>query len=169
MTAAVPLDRTETPTRRPAAPARSTGTAPDGEGRGEGHGGSGSGDAAGAGSASPGQRLAAAASDLLVAAIDRLAGLAADRVDDVVGKLDDITAQGGVGMNAMIAGGLAKLQGKNPVWAAIKGAVGAMSTSTKVVVALLLVLTAVLAPVALLVLAVLLLVLAIAGAVSGGS
>ena len=167
MTAAASLDRTETPERRStghepstgagsSAPPARTATA-DGPGPGE------------AAPLSAGQRLAKVASDLLVAAIDRLAGAAADKVDDVVAKFDDIKAQGGVGLNAMIAGGLAKLQGQNPVWAAIKGAVGAMSTSTKVWVGLLLILTAVLAPVVLLVLAILLIVLAIAGAFSGGS
>lgn len=115
--------------------------------------------------------LAERAQQLLVTAIDRLAHAAAEKVDELAGKLDGIAehgldGQGGVGMNALLQGGLAKLQGKNPVWAAIKGAVSAMSTTTKVVVGLLLVLTAVLAPVALLVLAIVLLVLAIVGAVS---
>jgi len=103
-----------------------------------------------------------------VAAIDRLAAAAADKVDELSDKLDDVASGGGVGMSAAIAGGLAKLRGENPVWAAIKAGVSAMSTPTKVVVGLLLILAAVLAPVLLLVLAVLLLVLAIAGAFSGG-
>jgi uncharacterized paraquat-inducible protein A len=69
-------------------------------------------------------------------------------------------------MNALLQGGLAKMQGKNPVVAAIKGAFGAMSTSTKVITGLLLILAAVLAPVLLLVLALGLLIAAIAGAFS---
>ena len=170
MTAAVPLDRTETPERRstssarsaaPARPAAREQDAPPQEGS--------PGREAAAPQASPGQRLAKVASDLVVAAIDRLAGAAADKVDDVVAKFDEIKASGGVGLNAMISAGLAKLQGQNPVWAAIKGAVSSMSTSTKVVVALLLILTAVLAPVVLLVVALALLVAAIVGAFSGGS
>lgn len=124
--------------------------------------------AASAGPPSAGDRLRA----LAVTAIDRLAGVAAAKVEEYADKLGDIAADavkgqlpGGVGGNAMIRAGLAALQGQNPVVAAIKGAVGAMSTSTKVVVALLLILTAVLAPVVLLVLAIVLLVMAIVGAV----
>lgn len=165
MTAATSLDRTETPERRATGSGPSEVSAPPAPDTS----GEASGQDEGAAPQSAGQRLAKVASDLLVAAIDKLAGAAADKVDDVVAKFDDIKAQGGIGLNAMIAGGLAKLQGQNPVWAAIKGAVSSMSTSTKVVVALLLILTAVLAPVVLLVVALALLVAAIVGAFSGGS
>ncbi|MHC1560887.1 hypothetical protein ACR9E3_18160 [Actinomycetospora sp. C-140] len=113
--------------------------------------------------ASAGERL----QRLAVVLIDRLAAVAADKVEDFAGRLEELKANGGVGLNALLAGGLAKLQGQNPVWAAIKGAVGAMSTTTKVLVALLLILVAVLSPVALLVLALVLLVAAIVGAVTG--
>ncbi|GLZ47526.1 hypothetical protein Acsp06_37110 [Actinomycetospora sp. NBRC 106375] len=119
-----------------------------------------------AGTAAPpsaGERL----QRLAVVLIDRLAAVAADKVEDFAGRLEELKANGGVGLNALLAGGLAKLQGQNPVWAAIKGAVGAMSTTTKVLVALLLILVAVLSPVALLVLALVLLVAAIVGAVTG--
>lgn len=114
---------------------------------------------------SPKERLIVAAERLAVAVIDRAAGALMDKVDDLSGMLDGVGRGGGVGMNALISGGIAALGGKNPVWAAIKGAVSAMSTTTKVVVGLLLILAAVLAPVALLVVALLLLVMAIVAAV----
>ncbi|MCD2198114.1 hypothetical protein LQ327_32560 [Actinomycetospora endophytica] len=116
---------------------------------------------------SPKERFIAAAEQLAVAVIDRAAGALVSKVDDVAGMLDGVGAGGGVGMNALISGGLAALGGKNPVWAAIKGGVAAMSPTTKVMVGILLILTAVLAPVVLLVVALLLLVLAIVAAVRG--
>jgi len=73
----------------------------------------------------------------------------------------------GVGANALMKGVLAKMEGKNPVIAALKGAFGAMSTGTKIWLSLALILLAVLSPVALLVLALVLLVAAIVGAVKG--
>lgn len=121
----------------------------------------------GAPEASPKERLIAAAEQLAVAAIDRAAGAIVSKVDDLSGMLEGVGQGGGVGMNALLKGGMAALSGKNPVWAAIKGGVSAMSTTTKVMVALLLILTAVLAPVVLLVVALLLLVMAIVAAVRG--
>jgi hypothetical protein len=124
---------------------------------------------------SAGDRLRAVA----VAMIDRLAAAATAKVEEVSDRLGDMAADaakgalGGAGAgkgvfaNAALQGGLAKLQGKNPVWAAIKGGVSAMSPGTKVLVGLLLILLAVLSPVALIVLALVLLVAAIAGAFSG--
>lgn len=107
-----------------------------------------------------------------IAALDRLAGAAVAKVEELSDQLGDMAADAvagnmptGVGANAMIKGLMAKMQGKNPVWGAIKGAVGAMSTTTKVLLALALILVAVLSPVALLVLALVLLVAAIVGAV----
>lgn len=111
---------------------------------------------------------------IAVTAIDRLAAAAATKVDEMADRLGDMAADavkgnlpGGVGGNAALSAGLAALQGRNPVWAGIKGAVGAMSTTTKVLLALLLILLAVLSPVLVLVLALVLLVAAIVGAVKG--
>ncbi|WP_433781988.1 hypothetical protein ACQPX6_18985 [Actinomycetospora sp. CA-101289] len=124
---------------------------------------------------SAGDRLRAVA----VAMVDRLAAAATAKVEEVSDRLGDMAADaakgalGGAGAgkgvfaNAALQGGLAKLQGKNPVWAAIKGGVSAMGPGTKVLVGLLLILLAVLSPVALIVLALVLLVAAIAGAFSG--
>ncbi|HSK59052.1 MAG TPA: hypothetical protein VK935_08370 [Actinomycetospora sp.] len=109
-------------------------------------------------------RLAAAATAKVEEMSDRLGDMAADAAK---GALDNAGAGKGVFANAVLQGGLAKLQGRNPVWAAIKGGVSAMSPTTKVLLSLLLILVAVLSPVVLLVLALVLLVAAIVGAVSG--
>lgn len=109
-----------------------------------------------------------------IAALDRLAGAAVAKVEELSDQLGHMagdavsgTMPTGVGANALLQGVMAKMQGKNPVIAAIKGAVGAMSTTTKVLLALALILVAVLSPVALIVLALVLLVAAIVGAVKG--
>ena len=109
-----------------------------------------------------------------IAALDKLAGAAVVKVEELSDKLGDMAADAvsgnmptGVGANALIKGVLAKMEGKNPVIAALKGAFGAMSTGTKIWLSLALILLAVLSPVALLVLALVLLVAAIVGAVKG--
>jgi hypothetical protein len=107
-------------------------------------------------------RLAAAATAKVEEVSDRLGDMAADAAK---GALDGAGAGKGVFANAAIQGALAKLQGRNPVWAAIKGGVSAMSPTTKVLLGLLLILVAVLSPVLLIVLALVLLVAAIVGAV----
>jgi hypothetical protein len=114
---------------------------------------------------------------LAIAAIDRLAGAAAEKVEEVADRLGDMAADAakgaigkaglGVGATAALEAGKAKLEGKNPVWAGIKGGVGAMSTGQKVLLGLALLLTAVLSPVALIVLALVLIIAAIVGAVTG--
>jgi hypothetical protein len=117
---------------------------------------------------------------LAILAIDRLAGAAAAKVEQVADRLGDMAADAakgavgqaslsglGVGATAALEAGRAKLEGRNPVWAGIKGGVGAMSPGQKVLLGLALLLTAVLSPVALIVLALVLLVAAIVGAVSG--
>ncbi|HWN25356.1 MAG TPA: hypothetical protein VNP37_00190, partial [Actinomycetospora sp.] len=110
-------------------------------------------------------RLAAAATVKVEEVADRLGDMAADAAKDALGGAGAGAGGGGVFANAVLQGGLAKLQGRNPVWAAIKGGVSAMSPTTKVLVGLLLILLAVLSPVLLIVLALVLLVAAIVGAV----
>ena len=77
-----------------------------------------------------------------IAALDKLAGAAVVKVEELSDKLGDMAADAvsgnmptGVGANALMKGVLAKMEGKNPVIAALKGAFGAMSTSTKSAVA----------------------------------
>lgn len=118
-------------------------------------------DAAGSVEASPGQRLSAVAQQLLVVAIDRLAGAAADKVDDMADQLEGIAQNGGVGIGAAFGAGQAYMAGKNPVWGAVKGGFGALSTGMKVALIAGLVLLGLLSPVALLLILVGLLVAAI--------
>ena len=111
--------------------------------------------------------------DQLKASLQRLAGVLIDRganaalgvVDRLSGKLEDIADRGGA-LTGAAAGGLkAVASGKNPVWGAVKGAIGGLSTTTKVLIVLTLVLALLLGPVMLIVLLLALLVFAIVAAV----
>jgi hypothetical protein len=86
---------------------------------------------------------------LAAALVDRAAGAAADKVDDVAGRLEGIAQNGGVGLGAAFGAGGAIMAGKNPVWGAVKGAWGALSTGKKVAIIAGLVLLGLLSPVAL--------------------
>jgi hypothetical protein len=94
-------------------------------------------------------------------------GVAAARqtVDRLGEKLKDGISRGGVVMGA--AGGLVKAlaAGTNPIWGAVKGAIGGLSTKTKVLIVLALVLGALLGPVVLVVVLLALLVFAVVAAV----
>ena len=114
---------------------------------------------------SPGERIRTSLQQLGVAAIDRAAGAAVDKVDDLSERLEEITANGGVGLGAAFGAGNAMMAGKNPVWGAVMGAWGALSTGTKVAIVVGLVLLGLLGPVALIVALVVLLVVAIVKAV----
>jgi len=94
-------------------------------------------------------------------------GVAAARqtVDRLGEKLKDGISRGGVVMGA--AAGLVKAlaAGTNPIWGAVKGAIGGLSTKTKVLIVLALVLGALLGPVVLVVVLLALLVFAVVAAV----
>jgi hypothetical protein len=111
--------------------------------------------------------------DQLKSSLQRLAGVLVDRgakaalraVDRLSGKLEDISSRGGA-LTGAAAGGLkAVAAGKNPVLGAVKGAIGGLSTKTKVLIVLAIVLGLLLGPVALVLLLVGLLVFAIVAAV----
>ena len=111
--------------------------------------------------------------DQLKSSLQRLAGVLVDRgakaalraVDRLSGKLEDISSRGGA-LTGAAAGGLkAVAAGKNPVLGAVKGAIGGLSTKTKVLIVLAVVLGLLLGPVALVLLLVGLLVFAIVAAV----
>jgi hypothetical protein len=119
------------------------------------------------------QSAAADPVDQLTSSLRRLANVLIDRgakgasraVDRFSGKLEGI-ANGGGGLTGAAAGGLkAVAEGRNPVWGAVKGAIGGLSTRTKVLIVLALVLALLLGPVVLLVLLLGLLVWAIVAAV----
>jgi hypothetical protein len=101
----------------------------------------------------------------LGALIHRGVAAARQTVDRLREKLKGATSRGGVVMGA--AGGLVKAlgAGTNPVWGAVKGAIGGLSTKTKVLIVLALVLGVLLGPVVLVVVLLALLVFAVVAAV----
>lgn len=110
--------------------------------------------------------------DQLKSSLQRLVGVLVDRgakaalgaVDRLSGKLEDITCGGA--LTGAAAGGLkAVAAGKNPVLGAVTGAIGGLSTKTKVLIVLAIVLGLLLGPVALVLLLLGLLVFAIVAAV----
>ncbi len=118
---------------------------------------------------SPGQLLKASLRGLLSAAVDRVAGFAMDKVDDVAGSLENVAAEGGPKIGAILGGVQAKLSGGNLVWGAAKGAFGALSPGAKVGILLLLVLALVLLPVTVVLVLLALIVLVIVLIVSSRS
>jgi len=105
--------------------------------------------------------LAPALSDLGRAALRYATAKVSRKLEDWADELSDLVTSGGPIAQAVFQGLAAKLLGKNPVWAAIKGAWSGASPWLRVTVVLLLVLTALLSPVVLLVLALGLLVAAL--------
>jgi hypothetical protein len=110
--------------------------------------------------------------DQLRSSLQRLAGVLVDRgakaalhaVDRLSGKLEDISSRGGALTGAAVGGLKAVAAGKNPVLGAVKGVIGGLSTKTKVLIVLVIVLCLLLGPVALVLLLVGLLVFAIVAA-----
>jgi hypothetical protein len=97
--------------------------------------------------------------------VDRGTKAALRAVDHLSGKLEDISSRGGA-LTGAAAGGLkAVAAGKNPILGVVKGAIGGLSTKTKVLIVLAVVLGLLLGPVALVVLLLGLLVFAIVAAV----
>ena len=103
---------------------------------------------------------------LLGAQVHRGVAPALQIVDRLREKLKEVTSRrGGVVMGA--TGGLLKAlgAGTNPVWGAVKGAIGGLSTKTKALIVLAVVLGLLLGPVVLVVVLLALLVFAIVAAV----
>jgi hypothetical protein len=96
--------------------------------------------------------LASALSDLREAALRYATAKASRKVEDWAGDLNDFVASRGPTTQAVFEGLKAKLQGKNPVWAAVKGAWSGASPELKLAVVLILILMLLLSPVVLLVL-----------------
>ena len=87
----------------------------------------------------------------------------------LAGSLEDFAAHGGPKLSAVLGGATAALEGRNPIWGAIRGAVSAMSPAVKAALIIVLVLALVLLPVTVLVVLIVLIVLAIIAAVRAGS
>jgi hypothetical protein len=115
--------------------------------------------------AAPVNQLKSSLQRLVSVLVDRGTNAALRTVDRLSGKLEDVTRRGGA-LTGAAAGGLkAVAWGKNPVWGAVKGALGGLSTKTKVMIVLALVLGLLLGPIVLVVLLLGLLVFAIVAAV----
>jgi hypothetical protein len=94
----------------------------------------------------PSEQLKASLRELLATLIDRAFGLALDAVEGLARALDDVAARGGLPLNALLGGARALLEGRNPVWGAVKGAVAAMSPAAKAALIAALVLAVLLLP-----------------------
>jgi hypothetical protein len=105
--------------------------------------------------------FAPALSDLREAALRYAAAKASRKLQDWANDLNDFVASRRPTTRAVIGGLMATLWGKNPVWAAIKGAWSGASPQLKLAVMLILLVTLLLAPVVLLVLVLGLLVAAL--------
>ncbi|MER7284019.1 hypothetical protein ABT369_57385 [Dactylosporangium sp. NPDC000244] len=105
--------------------------------------------------------LAPALSDLREAALQYATAKASRKVEHWADDLNDFVASRGPTTQAVFEGLKAKLLGKNPVWAAIKGAWSGTSPEVKLAVVLILILTLLLLPVVLLVVVLVLLVAAL--------
>jgi hypothetical protein len=109
--------------------------------------------------------LAPALGNLRDAALRYAAAKASRKLGDWADDLNDFVANASPTMRAVVEGLRAKPLGKNPVWAAIKGAWSAASFEQKLAVVLILIMALLLAPVVLLVLVVGLLVAALVAGV----
>jgi hypothetical protein len=105
--------------------------------------------------------LAPALGDLGQAALRYAAAKASRKLEGWADDLNDFVANGSPTTRAIVEGLKAKLWGKNPVWAAIRGAWSAASPGLRLAVVLTLVVTLLLAPLVLLVLVLGLLVAAL--------
>jgi hypothetical protein len=106
---------------------------------------------------------------LLATLLDRALGIALDKVETLARSFDEIAARGGVPINALLGGVRAKLQGRSPVWGAIRGAIAAMSPGAKALLILALVLALLLLPVTVVLLLLALIAVAVWAAVRSGS
>ena len=97
------------------------------------------------------------------------AGRLSEKVDEWIHGLEEYVASEGATGGAILAAVKAHLQGKNPVWAALKGAWSGASVQLRVVAVLVLLLVLLLAPVALLVVILGLLIAAIAAGIRGAT
>lgn len=119
--------------------------------------------------ASPVDQLRTSLRELLATVLDRAFGLALDKVESLASSLEDMTARGGPKLNALLGGARAALEGRNPVWGAIRGAVASLSPVAKAALFTVLVLAVVLLPVTVLLLLLALIVVAVIVVTRAGS
>jgi hypothetical protein len=113
----------------------------------------------------PFEELKASLRRLLATLLDRAFGIALDGVEGLARWLDEVTARGGVRMNALVGGARAVVSGRNPVLGALIGGFRALSPGAQVALVAALVLALLLLPVTVVLLLLFLIVAAIVAAV----
>jgi hypothetical protein len=91
--------------------------------------------------------VTSAVRDVLEAALQKIAAKASQKTEDWSRDLEAVAESGSATTQAGVGGVKAELQGKNPIWGAIKGAWAGASVGFKIAAVLLLVLVVLLAPV----------------------
>jgi hypothetical protein len=114
----------------------------------------------------PTEQLKASLRELLATLIDRAFGLALDTVEGLARRLEEVAV--GLPLNALLGGAKAVLEGRNPVWGAIRETVAAMSPAAKAALITVLVLGVLLLPL-IVVLLLLVLIVVVWAAVRAGS
>ena len=85
--------------------------------------------------------------DVLEATLHKVTSKASQKTEDWSRDLESVATSGGATRQAGLRGAKAELQGKNPVWGAVKGAWAGASVKLRLAAVLLLVLLLLLAPV----------------------
>jgi hypothetical protein len=96
---------------------------------------------------SPTAQLRESLHRLLAALLDRAFGIALDKVEQLSGTFEEISARGGYKIGALFGGMKAAVSGRNPVWGAITGAVSALSPGAKAALIAVLILALLLLPI----------------------
>ncbi|MFD1531250.1 hypothetical protein [Pseudonocardia aurantiaca] len=109
----------------------------------------------------PTEQLKASLRTLLATLIERGFGIALDKIEQLARTFDQIAARGGITLHAAFGGAQAALEGRSPVWGAIRGAFSALSPGTKAIVVAVLILALILLPVTVVLLLLSLIVIAI--------
>ena len=117
----------------------------------------------------PMDELKASLRKLLATLLDRAFGLALEKVETLARSFDEIAARGGLPMHALLGGIGASLQGRNPIWGAIRGAIAGMSPEAKAALIVALVLALLLLPLTVVLLLLVLIAVAVWAAVRAGS
>lgn len=113
----------------------------------------------------PSEELKASLRRLLATLLDRAFGIALDGLEHVAHWLDEVAAQGGLRMNALVGGARAVVGGRNPVWGALVGGFRALSPGGQAALVAALVLAVLLLPVTVVLLLLFLIVAAVVVAV----
>jgi hypothetical protein len=113
----------------------------------------------------PGAELTRSLKKLLAGLVEVGLDAAGRGVDRLSSRLEEVAGSGGVAVGSALGGLRAIVAGRNPVWGAVKGTIASLSTRTKVVIVLALVLGLLLGPVVLVLLVLALLVFVVVTAV----